>query len=652
MGCVVDIFELDAQSWRDVDGNLIDVSAGILGTGPTPETAELTAMVDLGIGAGSAVIQFDFHELDSWEGEHFHVQIGQDLLDLGQFWHDRNDQETGGTIAGQFGAITWSVNDGLPNQHLGGNPAFADERHVVSIVAEGLVGLQTIGFGSTLDQNVGDENWRVSNLTITLDLDDQRIRSETIQDFDGGVHNRAATGARAAEITGLSSGYGDTTNLYDVHANADGIWGHGDFWLSLTGVDLSQATTLRLDTIMSGAASTYSVFARDAEDGWTAFGKVDGGSATIDLRGYPDEKLDNINAMVLRIHESDMTDTPDQTTWTRMHLNDISFDVPDNGALAGNGDTRDLGRQEIEGTFDIAAQSLHALTDAQGNPLEIVWLGSGQGGIPILNNGGVAFDIADGHVGRSSFEYIVSNGLGDFARHQATLDIDGVVRWSQAFAATGVEGTVVIGEGQRVLLDQDADIGTLIVDGGMLIVEDVHDITLSVDRVLVMDGGLFQVGTEDALFRHEFTLILTGDDAGYDLDLTPYQNCEVHITITEDGPLLKAGMYARVEMPVGEKQNAMMIPKNALVLGGAQPAVYVVDKDGKSGAVRPVPIQVGVALPNMIQAKGQLKPGELVVVEGNERLRPGQSVVIVDTVSVNPSKQPGDVSEGSSNGTD
>lgn len=127
----------------------------------------------------------------------------------------------------------------------------------------------------------------------------------------------------------------------------------------------------------------------------------------------------------------------------------------------------------------------------------------------------------------------------------------------------------------------------------------------------------------------------------------------VENTITQDGPLLKAGMYARVEMPVGPKQNAMMIPKNALVLGGAQPVVYVVTTDGgKSGSVRPVPIQVGVALPNMIQAKGELQPGQLVVVEGNERLRPGQSVVVVETVSVEPSKQPGDVSEGSSNGTD
>ena len=140
MGCIVEIFELEAHSWKDIDGNLIDVSAGIAGFGPLPETAEAATLIDFGSGAAKAVIQFDFQELDTWEGEHFHVQIGQDRLDLGQFWHDRNDQETNGSYVGVSGAFTWSVSDGLANQDLGGNPDYADERHFVRIVAEGLTG--------------------------------------------------------------------------------------------------------------------------------------------------------------------------------------------------------------------------------------------------------------------------------------------------------------------------------------------------------------------------------------------------------------------------------------------------------------------------------------------------------------------------------
>lgn len=99
----------------------------------------------------------------------------------------------------------------------------------------------------------------------------------------------------------------------------------------------------------------------------------------------------------------------------------------------------------------------------------------------------------------------------------------------------------------------------------------------------------------------------------------------------EDVPLLKAGMYARVSLPTGGKQVATLVPKDALVLGGAQPIVYVVagaKAEGETGKVAPVPVATGVADGRMIQISGPLEAGQLVVVQGNERLRPGQDVTV------------------------
>jgi RND family efflux transporter MFP subunit len=96
-------------------------------------------------------------------------------------------------------------------------------------------------------------------------------------------------------------------------------------------------------------------------------------------------------------------------------------------------------------------------------------------------------------------------------------------------------------------------------------------------------------------------------------------------------PLIKAGMYARVELATGSKQQALLVSKDALVLGGRQPIVYVVDlasADAKQGKVRPVPVQMGVASGRLMQVFGPLEPGQLVVVHGNERLFPGQDVQI------------------------
>ncbi len=122
----------------------------------------------------------------------------------------------------------------------------------------------------------------------------------------------------------------------------------------------------------------------------------------------------------------------------------------------------------------------------------------------------------------------------------------------------------------------------------------------------------------------------------------------VHIkvanTIREDGPRLKAGMVARVVLPVGQPHEATIVPKDAIVFGGPVPVVYVVGPLTAAGAapkgaapaatppgpapegVRPVAVELGIASGNWIEVVGDLAADDRVVVLGNERLRPGQPV--------------------------
>ena len=62
----------------------------------------------------------------------------------------------------------------------------------------------------------------------------------------------------------------------------------------------------------------------------------------------------------------------------------------------------------------------------------------------------------------------------------------------------------------------------IIVNGGELIVEDDAnlDIDLSTDYLLIINGGLFQAGTETKLLDTDFTLTLEGDDPEFDLNVT------------------------------------------------------------------------------------------------------------------------------------
>ena len=101
----------------------------------------------------------------------------------------------------------------------------------------------------------------------------------------------------------------------------------------------------------------------------------------------------------------------------------------------------------------------------------------------------------------------------------------------------------------------------------------------------------------------------------------------VENTIDERGPLIKAGMFARVTLPVGQVTEAPLVPKDAIVLGGPSPIVYVVEKQGNMSVVKPVPVKLGISRGLWISVGGaDLKKGDLVVVEGNERLRPMQEV--------------------------
>ena len=105
-------------------------------------------------------------------------------------------------------------------------------------------------------------------------------------------------------------------------------------------------------------------------------------------------------------------------------------------------------------------------------------------------------------------------------------------------------------------------------------------------------------------------------------------------------PLIKAGMFARVDLPIGNRQKANLVPKDALVYAGSTVNLMVIRRDSQNadtGTIQPVPVELGVSQGGWIQAIGSIEPGQLVVVEGNERLRPGQSVVIAEVKQ--PAKQ-------------
>ena len=101
--------------------------------------------------------------------------------------------------------------------------------------------------------------------------------------------------------------------------------------------------------------------------------------------------------------------------------------------------------------------------------------------------------------------------------------------------------------------------------------------------------------------------------------------------IGKAGPVLKAGMLARVELPVGQAKKMLMAPKDAVVLNGNRRTVFVVDPETK--VVSEVAVELGVSNGDLIEVSGSIKAGQQVVIRGNERLRTGQSVNVTSVAS-------------------
>ncbi|MFQ5839353.1 MAG: efflux RND transporter periplasmic adaptor subunit [Candidatus Methylomirabilales bacterium] len=89
--------------------------------------------------------------------------------------------------------------------------------------------------------------------------------------------------------------------------------------------------------------------------------------------------------------------------------------------------------------------------------------------------------------------------------------------------------------------------------------------------------------------------------------------------------LLKVGMFARVNVRYGQPRQGLFIPKDALVLRGKDQVVFVLD----TSRARLRRVETGQAMEGMVEiVKGDLKPGQEVVVSGNEIIQDGARVEV------------------------
>ncbi|MEM7211730.1 MAG: SdrD B-like domain-containing protein, partial [Pseudomonadota bacterium] len=111
-------------------------------------------------------IEFDFIEVDSWDGESFYVFIDGHRIDLGDFRHNHDEGDR--DIDAGNGLTVRIESQGDGKSDLGyGKDHWTDQVHKVTITVENPDNDVRIGFGSSLNQDKHDESWGVDNLKLT-----------------------------------------------------------------------------------------------------------------------------------------------------------------------------------------------------------------------------------------------------------------------------------------------------------------------------------------------------------------------------------------------------------------------------------------------------------------------------------------------------
>jgi large repetitive protein len=148
-------FESGATGWTD---NTISYGANFsyflgrfsLDPSNAPQVASKTFTLS---GNQTAVnIDFDFYEIDSWDGEVFKVSADGNVLTDQLYWTS-------------WGYASY---DPLPGTDLG-FAFYADQIHHFSFIYNTTAASLTLSFESTLNQPVPDESWGIDNLRITAE---------------------------------------------------------------------------------------------------------------------------------------------------------------------------------------------------------------------------------------------------------------------------------------------------------------------------------------------------------------------------------------------------------------------------------------------------------------------------------------------------
>ena len=260
-----------------------------------------------------------------------------------------------------------------------------------------------------------------------------------IANFDSGVDPNSSVAASLFGINtplGFTANFGaDGINYWDVIDNGDGLAGFVDLHMRFDPEDWSGLGGLRINTL-NELNTPIQVFIRDVSAGYTAPWDLPTGDQWVSLSGIPAANRDQIDDLIIRVHESYFSNLVSPGNQVRIHLKHIeaTFEDP-NPPLPtadfdadGDVDGSDfLTWQRGFGTPNATPQAGDADYDNDVDSADLtIWENQFGGPAPIAN----ASAALSTFVASSTFEQavilpeIVSTQPDSFARESSSAELD------------------------------------------------------------------------------------------------------------------------------------------------------------------------------------------------------------------------------------
>jgi len=100
----------------------------------------------------------------------------------------------------------------------------------------------------------------------------------------------------------------------------------------------------------------------------------------------------------------------------------------------------------------------------------------------------------------------------------------------------------------------------------------------------------------------------------------------VRARVPNEKGLLRPGLFARVRLVISERDNAVLVPEQAILPQGEKLFVYVIE-DGKASLK---PVQLGLRKEGRVEVVSGIAPGDVVITAGAQKIGPGAPVQAIN----------------------